>query len=86
MVVENLTLTKNKIMLDINSIIIAIIAAIPPTLVGLLVFYSSRKNARAIEDVHISINSRMDQLLESSKGEAKAQGVVQGRAEEKNSK
>lgn len=68
-------------MTDLTSIIIALIAALPPTLVALLAWHSSRQNARAIENVHVSVNSRMDQLLASSKGEAKAAGVVEGRAE-----
>jgi hypothetical protein len=42
---------------------------------------ASRKNGKKIEQVHISINSRMDQLL-SARGDASmAAGVVQGRNE-----
>ena len=36
-------------------------------------------NHQSIENVHISINSRMDQLLRSSVGEARAAGVVEGK-------
>lgn len=36
-------------------------------------------NTFKIRDVHISINSRMDQLLAASIHAAKANGVVQGR-------
>ena len=37
-------------------------------------------NNRSIKDVHVSINSRMDQLLKSSVGEAMAAGLKEGRA------
>ena len=66
-----------------ESIIIAIIAAIPPTLVALLTLRNSKKNAQAIQEVHLSINSRMDQLLEASKAASNAEGREEGRAENK---
>jgi hypothetical protein len=34
------------------------------------------KNSRKIDDVHVSINSRMDQLLEQAKLASHAQGVA----------
>lgn len=61
-----------------ENIIIAAIAAIPPTLVALLAW---RSNKKAVNEVHLSINSRMDQLLSSSKAESKAEGRELGRAE-----
>ena len=36
-------------------------------------------NSFKIQDVHVSINSRMDQLLKSSNAAAKAEGVTQER-------
>lgn len=66
-----------------QAIIIAVIAATPPTLVALLSFFKSRNNATAIQEVHLSVNSRMDELLAASKGEARAEGHAAGLSEQK---
>ncbi len=58
-------------------IIVAIISATP----GLLAWWSSRKNSKAIQEVHLSINSRMTELLKAAKGEATAAGREIGRNE-----
>jgi hypothetical protein len=58
-----------------DSIAIAIIAAAPPTLVALLAWIASKKNGKAILDVHLSMNSRLDQLLESTKKTSHAEGM-----------
>ena len=57
-------------------IIVALIAVIPPTIISFL-------NMKKINDVHISINSRMTELLAAAKGVSKAEGVEQGRNETK---
>jgi len=59
-----------------DSITIALIAAVPPTLVALLAWFSSRKNGKAIVDVHLSMNSRLDQLLKSTRDNAHAEGMA----------
>lgn len=59
-----------------TAIIIAIIAAIPPTLVAFLSLLQTRK-------VHYLINSRMTELLKASKGESLAEGREIGRRENK---
>lgn len=64
-----------------DTITVAVIAAMPPTLIGFFSFLLNRKNSKAIEQVHISINSRMDSLLKATKGEAVAEGREIGRAE-----
>lgn len=68
---------------NLTLIIVALIAAIPPTLVGILNFLKVKENSKAIQEVHLSINSRMDQLLSSSKAESKAEGKEIGRLERK---
>jgi len=62
-------------------VIIALIVAFPPTLVALLSLRRSKQNSSAIQEVHLSINSRMDELLKAAKGEATAEGRELGRAE-----
>jgi hypothetical protein len=60
----------------IAALIVAVatlITAIGALIVGIM-------NAWRISDVHVSINSRMDQLLKSHGQEMKAEGVAQERA------
>jgi hypothetical protein len=46
-------------------------------------FLASLKNRAAIQEVHLSLNSRLSELIEVAKTAAHAEGVAQGRAEEK---
>ena len=66
-----------------KEIIIALIAAIPPTFVAFLSLVNTKKNSNAIQNVHLSINSKMDDLLKATKGESFAEGREQGRSENK---
>lgn len=61
--------------------LISAVAALGATAVSALALRASRKNGRKIEEVHVSINSRMDQLLQARGDASMAQGVEQGRAE-----
>lgn len=65
------------------TITVALIITTPPTLFGILNLIQSRKNARATQEIHLSINSRMDKLLGAEKAVSKAEGVEQGRNEVK---
>jgi hypothetical protein len=63
-------------MAEIAALIISIatlVTAIGAIAVGIM-------NAQRIADVHVSINSRMDQLLKSHGLEMKAEGVAEERA------
>ncbi len=55
-------------------VLVALIAAIPSTIVGVATLISSGMNKAAIKDVHVSINSRMSQFLE----EARKLGFAKG--------
>jgi len=68
----NLTMNNDTI------IIAAIIAAIPPTLTAYVAFKSIKKDVR---EVHLSLNSRLDQLLQSEKIISRAEGVREGKNE-----
>ena len=57
-----------------EAIIVAIIVSIPPLLVALLTL-------RQTKIIHMTMNSRLDQLLKSSNAEARAEGVIEGRRE-----
>ncbi len=58
-----------------DPVIIAIISAIPPTFVALLALLRSMKVEKAVQEVHLSINSRMDKFIEITKTVSHAEGV-----------
>ena len=64
---------------NITAIIIAVITATPPTIVALLSLKEVRKNKEAVKEIHVLINSRMNELLETATGEA----TLKGRAMER---
>jgi len=59
---------------NVTTIIVAAIAALPPTLVAFLSLRAGNKNKQAIDQVHILINNRMTELLKTSIGEARLEG------------
>lgn len=48
---------------------IQIIAALAPTLMALAALIASMKNSTSIKEVHLSVNSRMDELLIASRSQ-----------------
>jgi hypothetical protein len=64
-----------------DAVIIALIVAIPPTLTALVSLIVSLRNGRAIHQVHVATNSKMDQLLSVTGASEKAKGVKEGLAQ-----
>lgn len=64
-----------------DPIVVAMIVAIPPTLGALLAYFQSRKNTKALDEVHITLNSRLTQLLEQTGKAARAEGKAEGKKE-----
>jgi len=58
-----------------DAIAIALIAAAPPTIVALLAWGASRKNGKAILDVHLSMNSRLTELIKTTEQKSHAEGM-----------
>lgn len=58
------------------------LAEIITALAALGALIQSWRNAGKISDVHVSINSRMDQLLKATGIASKAEGVAQGRKDQ----
>jgi hypothetical protein len=58
------------------SILISLISIIPATFLSLAAFITSIKNGTKIQEVHLSLNSRLSQLVEASK----ALGALEQRA------
>lgn len=61
-----------------DAVTIALIAATPSTVAAVLAWLSSRKNREKIQEIHVAINSRMDELLVATKGEATATAHAAG--------
>lgn len=68
-------------------ILVAIISALPPTLTALVALWvaivNRRNTKKEIQEIHISVNSRMDQLLKMSQSSARAEGHVEGQEQER---
>ena len=62
---------------------ISALAAVGAVVMSVLAYIASRKNGKKIEEVHVSINSRMDQLLQARGDASEAKGLEQGRNEGK---
>lgn len=63
-----------------TAIIVALITIVPTTLAVLVTW---RSNKKAIKEVHVLINSRMSELLETTKSDSKAKGKSEGKIEER---
>lgn len=61
-----------------DPVLIALIAAIPPTMVAGGAVLLGIVNRRGIKDLHIDVNSRMTQLLEQKGIASKAEGRREG--------
>lgn len=57
------------------TIVISIITAVPPTLAAIFAWMVARKNTRKIQEIHVSLNSRLSQLLDLTAASSHAQGV-----------
>jgi hypothetical protein len=58
---------------------VALIAATPPSVLAAASLLASLKNKKAIQEVHLSVNSRLTQLLEAVGKAAHAEGMAEGR-------
>jgi hypothetical protein len=66
-----------------DAIVIAAIAALPPTLVALAALIQARRTRAAVNEIHLTLNSRLSQLIEATSAAAHAEGVVAGRGQER---
>jgi hypothetical protein len=60
-----------------ETVTVALIVATPPTIASVAALIMSIRNGNKIHDVHVGINSRMDELVKASK--------AQGRQDERDS-
>lgn len=63
-----------------DAVMIAFIAAVPPTMVGVAALVVAMRSKEKLTELHFQINSRMDQLLEKSgalqRSEGRAEGMI----------
>lgn len=59
-------------------VIMAMIAAVPPTLMALAAVITSLHTQRKLQDVHNQINGRMEQLIEEVGSTSRAEGRAEG--------
>lgn len=59
---------------------LVLITALVTLATAALSLYTSWRNSENIEAIHISINSRMDELLAVTRQKARAEGVIEGEA------
>lgn len=58
-----------------DAVVVALIVAVPPTLVAMGSLVVSLKNKAGIHDVHLSMNSRFDEWMKMVKTASFAEGV-----------
>src|SRR5580698_7149835 len=56
------------------TILLNILAAVMPSIAGLMAMITSLRNAKKIQEVHLSLNGRLTQLLTSTKLEGQSEG------------
>lgn len=63
----------------VGTIIIAAIAATPPTIMALAAFIKAKGASRKIEELHVLVNSRLSELLAATAAANKSEGELKGR-------
>lgn len=64
-------------MLD-QTVKVAIIASMPPTIVALAALITSLFNKKGIHELHISLNSRLSELLNARGAASRSEGIAEG--------
>jgi len=62
-----------------DTVVVAMIVAVPPTLTALAGAILGIINRQKIHEVHGEINSRMEELLALAKKSSHAEGVIEGK-------
>ena len=53
-----------------DTVTVALITAVPPTIVAGIAVWQARQAKAQVNEVHLSVNSRMDEMLEMNRREA----------------
>jgi hypothetical protein len=71
----------NPVAITAFAAVIGALAATIAAVGGIFAAMRSAKNAQSIQEVHMTMNSRLDQLLNASIAQARSEGHAQGMAE-----
>jgi hypothetical protein len=63
-----------------ENIIVAIIVSTPPTLIGLATLWTAMQAQQKVQELHMTVNSKMDRLLAVTATASHAEGVLEGKA------
>jgi len=66
----------------LRMIIVAAVSAVPPTIAATAAMVVALKSKQQIHELHMQVNSRMDELLRVSMTAARAEGVEAQRTKE----
>lgn len=66
-----------------DTVQIAVIAAVPPTLVAVGSLFASLWNGKKINELHVIVNSRLSELLDTTSTASEARGVLKEHARRK---
>jgi len=72
-------MAKQKPTSDTLNMVVLVIAAVAPTLAALAAFLKARSVEAGVKEVHLAVNSRLDEWLKLER----TQGVETGRQEER---
>lgn len=61
-----------------DTVLLALIATIPPTLMALGALMAAIKANHKVEDLHVAVNSRLTELLDTTRKAAEAKGHLAG--------
>ena len=76
-------MTKQSGGIDMTVIIVAVIAAFPPTIASVAAVLISLNTQAKVEQVHLATNSMKDALVAATRKESLQEGREQGAVEEK---
>lgn len=62
-----------------NTIVVALIAVFPPSVLAGAALITSLRNGKKVDAVHVDVNSRLTELLETTRVASRAEGVLEGR-------
>jgi hypothetical protein len=62
----------------VTAVSTAMFSAIPPTIAALAVLVTALRTKKAVQELHLAVNSRLTQLLDQTSKASRAEGVVEG--------
>lgn len=61
-----------------DTVLLALVATVPPTVMALAALVAAIKASHKVENLHVAVNSRLTELLETTRKAAEAKGRLAG--------